>query len=331
MATVISPPSPSNPDDDHLLPTATLALPSVSASRRLPPPCWSPEETVALIDAYRDKWYSLRRGNLRANHWQEVSEDIASRCPTNPPKTAVQCRHKMEKLRKRYRAEIQRAASRGGGVRHFSSSWVHFQKMHTMERGPNPTPPSSSDDDEEDDDNNNNDDDGGIKRIHDLYNTHNHRAVVSIAQGSASGVRIKIPGRSLPAPHPQKATTFSLDDSGIRNPNFRFNSNSPATGGVNVNGGVSSSKTSSKKKKVGNPGIDDLVAAIQSVGEGYARIEMAKMEIAKKVEEMRMDLEMKRTKMIVECQQRILEAFSESISDGRNTKRARRSSTPPEE
>ncbi|EYU42335.1 hypothetical protein MIMGU_mgv1a011067mg [Erythranthe guttata] len=194
--------SPSSHDDDHHhhhIPTATLALPSSaaatsSASRRLPPPCWSPDETVALIDAYRDKWYSLRRGNLRANHWQEVADDVASRCPASPPKTAVQCRHKMEKLRKRYRAEIQRSAAHGG-VRRYTSSWVHFHIMHAMEKGPNPTPPSSDDDDEEEE----NDHRNSIKRINDLYN-HNQKGGFAApdppeTNGSTSGFRIKIPGR----------------------------------------------------------------------------------------------------------------------------------------
>ncbi|KAL2490103.1 trihelix transcription factor ASIL2 [Forsythia ovata] len=99
MATIFSPSSPSA-NDDHI-PTATLALPLIaitaaSASRRLLSLCWSTNETVALIDVYKDKWYSLRRGNLRAFHWQEVANDVAYRCPSNPAKTSVQCRHKME-------------------------------------------------------------------------------------------------------------------------------------------------------------------------------------------------------------------------------------------
>ncbi|KAL3615981.1 hypothetical protein CASFOL_040275 [Castilleja foliolosa] len=165
MATTIVSPSTAAADN---IPTATLALPSIpSSSPRLPPPCWSPEETAALIDAYRDKWYSLRRGNLRANHWQEVADDIASHSPAYPSKTAVQCRHKMEKLRKRYRAEIQRATAHGGVSCHVSS-WAHFHKMHSMEKGPNPSPPSSSSSEEIEINHKNN---NNIKRINDLnYN-----------------------------------------------------------------------------------------------------------------------------------------------------------------
>ncbi|XP_040374631.1 long chain base biosynthesis protein 1-like [Rosa chinensis] len=39
-----------------------------------------------------------------------VAAAKASAVPSLPPKTALQCRHKMKKLRKRYRAEKQRAS-----------------------------------------------------------------------------------------------------------------------------------------------------------------------------------------------------------------------------
>ncbi|KAG0476122.1 hypothetical protein HPP92_012963 [Vanilla planifolia] len=111
-----SPASSSSAAGDDGVPSSAAAssiphLPTSSAaSRRLPPPCWSHEETLALIDAYRDKWYSLGRGNLRASHWDEVAAVVARCCPSSPVcKTSVQCRHKVEKLRKRYRSEKQRS------------------------------------------------------------------------------------------------------------------------------------------------------------------------------------------------------------------------------
>ncbi|XP_047971065.1 trihelix transcription factor ASIL1-like [Salvia hispanica] len=202
MATIIS---PSSPDND--IPTATLALPSVSiaaaAPRRLPPPCWTPEETVALIEAYKDKWYSLRRGNLRGNHWQEVADDVASRSPALPAKTSVQCRHKMEKLRKRYRAEIQRSAARRS-----ASSWAHFHQMHSMEKGTdNPSPPPSSPSSSSEDDHNHTKS-NSVKRINDLYNRHTNQNGAAAA-AATPGVRIKMPGSSakaygqIPNPNPR--------------------------------------------------------------------------------------------------------------------------------
>ncbi|KAG6423286.1 hypothetical protein SASPL_113678 [Salvia splendens] len=180
MATIIS---PSSPDD---IPTTTPTLP---APRRLPPPCWTPEETVVLIDAYKDKWYSLSRGSLRGHHWQEVADDVASRCPAHPAKTSVQCRHKMEKLRKRYRADIQRSAARRS-----ASSWAHFQQMHSMEKGTDlPTPPPSSSSEEE----HNTKSNSVKRRINDLYNRHANQS-----GASTPGVRIKMPGAAAKAPNP---------------------------------------------------------------------------------------------------------------------------------
>ncbi|XP_047157678.1 trihelix transcription factor ASIL2-like [Vigna umbellata] len=105
----------------------------------------TPEETSALIDTYRDKWYSLGRTNLKAIHWQEVADAITAQCPnaSATAKTAVQCRHKMEKFRKRYRTEIQCLRSLplpsliNNSTTASPSSWVHFKSMDSMEKGPN--------------------------------------------------------------------------------------------------------------------------------------------------------------------------------------------------
>ncbi|GER30225.1 sequence-specific DNA binding transcription factors [Striga asiatica] len=86
-ATTLSPSSsaPRGNDDRHI--PSALALPAVvaTATHRLPPPCWSPNETTILIDAYRDKWYSLRRNNLRANHWNSLRcSNLRCAAPTHP-------------------------------------------------------------------------------------------------------------------------------------------------------------------------------------------------------------------------------------------------------
>ncbi|XXG75649.1 hypothetical protein AAC387_Pa08g0176 [Persea americana] len=164
-----SPPRPTNPLQ--------------ASSRRLPPPCWTTEETAALIDAYRLKWYFLNRGNLKASHWQEVADSVTRTCPhVSPPKTSLQCRHKIEKLRKRYRNEKQRCASSAA-----PPSWPFFRKMDSMEIGA-PSPNSDTTDDE---------DDAGDGR----FNGHTrsiHRLLISGGNrpggrsGGAAGPRIRI-------------------------------------------------------------------------------------------------------------------------------------------
>ncbi|XP_075488043.1 uncharacterized protein LOC142527193 [Primulina tabacum] len=344
MATTISP-SSSSPHDDDNIPTATLALPSIAiaapTTRRLPPPCWSPEETLVLIDAYKEKWYSLNRGNLRANHWQEVADHVASRFHASPSKTAVQCRHKMEKLRKRYRAEIQRAAAHGG-VRRFSSSWAHFQSMHAMEKGhSNPTPPSS--DDEEDDFGHRN----SVKRINDLYRKNQKGVDIFDNQGpagngSSSGFRIKIPGMVSAGPDMSKAYGGFNDIDGQyhNNPNPRF-TNSVATGygttsKVLKDGFLRNSESGKRAAQISIEKIDDaagvgeIVEAIQALGEGIMRTEKVKMDMARQMEKLRMQMELKRTEMILESQQRIVEAFAKTISE-RRAKKAKKLSSPEHE
>ncbi|KAJ8565540.1 hypothetical protein K7X08_008116 [Anisodus acutangulus] len=314
----------------EILPSSNVTV--AVASRRLPPPCWSHDETIALIDAYRDKWYSLRRGNLRANHWQEVADDVAVRSPVDTPKTAVQCRHKMEKLRKRYRAEIQRAAPYGGARSHrYCSAWVHFKRMDTMERGPNAVspPPSEDEADEDVEDYRQN----SVKLVGDLYgnnvNTSNRSSFQGVVNNGGGGFRIRISGMPGTAPAPPMAKPYSrFEDSGVENPSnsgsskmFRDGFVKKADLGKRIVGeGVG------EWKKAGDP-IAEMVAAIKVLGDGFVRMERMKMDMARELEEMRMEMEMKRTEMILESQQRIVEAFAESLSEKKH-KKAKRMPTP---
>lgn len=299
------------------------------ASRRLPPPCWSHEETIALIDAYRDKWYSLRKGNLRANHWQEVADDVGSRCPVDPPKTAVQCRHKMEKLRKRYRAEIQRAAPYGGARSHrYCSAWVHFKRMDMMERGPNAVspPPSEDEADEDVEDYHQN----GVKLVGDLYgnnvNIGNRSSFQGVVSNGGGGFRIRIPG--MPALAPQMAKPYRrFEETRVETPS-NFGSSQMFRDGfvkkADLGKRVVGEGVAEKKKE--EP-MAEMVAAIKVLGDGFVRMERMKMDAARELEGMRMEMEMKRTEMILESQQRIVEAFAQALSE-KKYKKAKRMPTP---
>uniref|UniRef100_A0A5B6YH34 Putative trihelix transcription factor ASIL2 n=1 Tax=Davidia involucrata TaxID=16924 RepID=A0A5B6YH34_DAVIN len=323
MAAASSPPT----QDPPVLP---VPPPPSSSSRRLPPPCWSHDETVALIDAYREKWYSLRRGNLRANHWQEVADAVAARCPLssgNPSKTSVQCRHKMEKLRKRYRSELQRALAAPNHHR-FSSSWVHFKRMDSMEKGPSSAVPVNSvpmdhvaDDDGEDEDGfqdlYENDVENGVAYNRNYYGSMSNG--IGSGSGSGKGFRIRIPGRSTLAPAGTKIYR-NIDE----NPNPNFGStrvsrdgNSGRLGLGKSGGGVGVGKKRKEKP------VTEMVSAIKVLGDGFVKMERMKIEMAREVEAMRMEMELKRTEMILESQQRIVEAFAKafSISDKKRKQR----------
>ncbi|CAI8613342.1 unnamed protein product [Vicia faba] len=332
-----SSPTDSNPPSAVPLPLSLPAPPPPpTTSRRLPPPCWTPEETSALIDAYRDKWYSLGRTNLKAIHWQEVADAVTACCPNASPtsKTAVQCRHKMEKLRKRYRSEIQRLRSLPIPRSRSSSSWAHFKSMDSMEKGPSPPSPPSPlspppklenhnhlnhretlvDNDGFDDD--------------DLYEELRSGSGNKFYRNGSSGggFRIRIPtGVSVAQPgskfyggHHQKM-------------NVNMNSHQMESGSRGyINGG-----TRLVKEKIGlgkrererdverereRDPIGEMVNAIKVLRDGFVRMEQMKMEMAREIETMRMEMEMKRTEMILESQQRIVEAFAKAVSE-KNKKR----------
>ncbi|KAJ8900308.1 hypothetical protein K2173_024948 [Erythroxylum novogranatense] len=337
--------------------------PPPSNPRRLPPPCWSHDETVALIDAYRDKWYSLRRGNLKANHWQEVADAVGQRCPAAcPAKTAVQCRHKMEKLRKRYRTEIQRARSMP--VSRFTSSWVHFKRMDAMEKGPEAVKPDYNTESEGDDNEDENDDEeenqgfyvenyrngstttptpaNNMRSIHKLYRNGipNTGSSSNLGVPSVGGAafRIKIPtGVSIAQPGPNFYPKIEQTSNNLSWSKLNYGSGSGlggggggSGGGVGVGGGSSRVAKGSEeigKKREREP-IEEMVNAIKLLGDGFVRMEQMKMEMAREIETMRIDMEMKRTGMILESQQRIIEAFAKAFSEKKGKKKPKNMGSP---
>ncbi|XP_054783107.1 trihelix transcription factor ASIL2-like [Prosopis cineraria] len=308
-------------------PVLPSSQPSSSSSRRLPPPCWSAEETVALIDAYRDKWYSLGRGNLKATHWQDVADAVASRCPgASPPKTAVQCRHKMEKLRKRYRTEVQRA--RNLPVARFNSSWVHFKRMDSMEKGPSPVKPENVSDDSPDEFDG--DEDNDLYEEFRSVSGSNTRSLNKLCRNGmggsngSGGFRIRIPnGVSIAQPGNSKLYGKIADQK------YNYNNNNPSSKsghGFNCSPNYETrvlkerSGLGKREREKERDPLSEMVCAIKVLGDGFVKMEQMKMEMAGEIESMRMEMEMKRTEMILESQQRIVEAFAKAVSE-KKTKR----------
>ncbi|RDX79040.1 Trihelix transcription factor ASIL2, partial [Mucuna pruriens] len=297
--------SPSSPTDSNPPSAVPLPLPAPpsSSSRRLPPPCWTPEETAALIDAYREKWYSLGRTNLKATHWQEVADAVTVQCPNASPaaKTAVQCRHKMEKLRKRYRTEIQRLRSlpvprlNNNNNNASTSSWVHFKSMDSMEKGPSKPEPNNNLNFIEQEDN---EDDDLYEEFKNAPGS-NTRSLNKLYKNGPA-FRIRIPAGVSVAQHP--SSKF-------------FNAPSPGGGGA---------MPRAAKRERERDALAEMVGAIKVLRDGFVRMEQMKMEMAREIETMRMEMEVKRTEMILDSQQRIVEAFARAVSH----KRTKPKSTP---
>ncbi|GMJ00437.1 hypothetical protein HRI_003712900 [Hibiscus trionum] len=294
MSTTISPPPP--------LPQSS----SATVTRRVPPPCWTKEETLALIEAYKDKWFALRRGNLKASDWDAVSDAVSSASDPGTVKSSVQCRHKIEKLRKRYRAEKQRSLKilgshhevRGG----YDSSFNFDDRLgsgYGVKRHENEDFVAK-----------------GIKkfksngRIGDGYGS-----MVDFDHSFAQDVDSlgEFPLKTL-GDRSLLNVAFKPKNYGCPNLNYDYDNDSNDEEMVfrARDSGLGRKNASAGVKRVVDP-VDEMVSSIKLLAEGFARMEKMKMETVKEIEKTRMEMEMKHNEMILESQQKIMDAFSNAL------------------
>ncbi|KAJ3676922.1 hypothetical protein LUZ60_002646 [Juncus effusus] len=136
---VLIPPPPNphlpNPNSDSMAATSDETIAGVAALKKASPGMpWGQAETFHLIDAYEEQCLSLKRRQLKAPEWETVATAVAARSGTGglgqvAAKSGTQCRHKIEKLRKRFKAESARP------VRSF---WPFFERLARLEHGPVP-------------------------------------------------------------------------------------------------------------------------------------------------------------------------------------------------
>ncbi|KAF5816302.1 putative transcription factor MYB family [Helianthus annuus] len=366
--------------------------------RKFPPPCWTRDEALVLIEAYRERWHALHRAFLRTPDWDAVAETVTSSCPdVTPPKTSAQCRHKMEKLRQRHRAEKQRASAFPG--ERFFSTWFYYEAMEAMENGPgsssepgnNPDPgqgiqvkplavqkfatlaPISTK--QRTKPNPNPNFNSGTSNRYNSYPNYNSNNVDDYAQRSVSeapieeplissayrgretlireaknhkkpsiggGVRSKSANTPIP-PHEEsgrpglRPRKFSKvvhdhddgddddddDEMWVKVPRSTNvlrgkwrNENNSSSNGKNVNG------KNGKKGKRKDGGVAEVVSSIRLLGEGFMKVEKMKMDMAREIEEMRMETEMKRNELMIESQKQIVDAFVQGLVKSRKVKAA---------
>ncbi|XP_074587839.1 uncharacterized protein LOC141843685 [Curcuma longa] len=267
--------------------------PPVPPSRKpVPGQPWSDVETAHLIDAYEERWYALKRGQLRAQQWEEVAAAVAARCGLEElSKTSTQCRHKIEKLRKRFRAERQRPVA---------SAWSFFDRMDRMERGPLPItvrPPAaagraldgrSTDDDDDDDE----EEDEEDERI-----GNNVRSINGILREPHRG-----PSRISRNHVPPKRRHFEVEEEEADESNEEESEGEALASG----------------KKI----MSQLAAVVRGFNEGLMRIEKRRMELMRELERDWMEMERKKAHMIRESEQCLLEMIADAFA---STKKAKKS------
>ncbi|URE25077.1 hypothetical protein MUK42_16350 [Musa troglodytarum] len=129
----------------HALPIQQLRASPGPASGGGREDCWSDGATSALIDAWGERFLELSRGNLKQKHWQEVADAVTSRDGyTKAPKTDVQCKNRIDTLKKKFKNEKSKISSSAGGA---NSSWPFFHRLDLLlgpTHKPAPPPPSST-------------------------------------------------------------------------------------------------------------------------------------------------------------------------------------------
>ncbi|KAL0714865.1 hypothetical protein Bca4012_021844 [Brassica carinata] len=97
--------------------------------------CWSEEATFTLIQAWGSRHVSF--GHLRHNHWQEVADAVNDRhfnvsaAKSQPRRTDVQCKNRIDTLKKKYKVERGRASggAAGGG---YVGAWPFFSDLDDL-------------------------------------------------------------------------------------------------------------------------------------------------------------------------------------------------------
>ncbi|CAM0956157.1 unnamed protein product [Alopecurus aequalis] len=249
----------------------------VGSGRRLPPPCWTHEETLALIEAYRDKWEALKKGNLRAADWDEVAGAVTARCgrfPTATYKSGVQCRHKIEKLRKRYRAERSRSMGRSKGPK-----WPFFPLLHDLAGGGAPDPSPNP-----------------IIKI-------KPRGGIAAGATPASPSPVSSPSSDEAG---RSRSLHGLISNGGGGSGLRFT----IPKGSRTKPGVPREPRADRgEEDTEAEAMAEVASALRAVGEGFLRMEERRLELSLQMEKERMESEMKRTQTLLDAQQLFVEAF----------------------
>ncbi|CAN1831950.1 Trihelix transcription factor ASIL2 [Linum perenne] len=266
-----SPSSSSNPPQSSPAP--------ISGKKPQPVP-WTHQQTVHLIQAYQEKWYGLKRGQLKASHWEEVAAAVVSRCGHNgyqPLKSSTQCRHKMDKLRKRFREEKRRAVAEAGFVSSSSSSstsWPYFRLMESLELGSPPIPipeesKSEADSEAEEEE-----------------------------EEEESGYRSRSRSINYIIRQPSSTNGFGGSDYSGKKRKREMEENDRGRGG---GGGMAAALV--------------LAEEIRSFAGKMLGMEKKKIEMVKEMEKMRMEMENKRMVMILDAEKRIIESIQTAFGN----------------
>ncbi|OIW01031.1 hypothetical protein TanjilG_14217 [Lupinus angustifolius] len=284
---------------------------TVSPTKKPQPIPWTHQETLNLIRAYQEKWYALKRGPLRSSQWEEVAVVVAARCGydfNHPSKSAIQCRHKMEKLRQRHRAEKHRLL--GGGLQQ-PRGWLYFGLMDELERGPMPisarpltalSPPRNYDDDDNDSDNDNKEDN---------YFADDDDKMMSYVKSKSINYILN----ERPRTTKKYGVDLGFSREHVVPKGFRRMDYNDENYDDDDDDSDDENNEDEEKRVVANKEglILGLTEEIKDFGERFIAMENLKMRMMKDTERYRVEMENKRIEMILKSQQRIVDSIGRAF------------------
>ncbi|XP_062192183.1 uncharacterized protein LOC133895709 [Phragmites australis] len=279
---------------------------------------WSYVETMHLIDAYEERWTALRRGQLKAHQWEEVAAEVAARCAApgaaSQCKTGTQCRHKLEKLRKRYRTE---------GTRPVTSLWPYFRRMERLERGPLPvssaypptagSPLSSAASDEEEEDEAEHDEEEEEELSSRSNNT---RSISGILREFGSGFAPRHPQLQLQQPPPSVTPSTAPPRKRVAYEAFQAKAAAAAAADK-----VKEEEVEIARRPSGGANAQ-LSAVLKDFGKGFMRLDRRRREVQWEIEQGWKETEARHAKMLQDAQRQLRDTIAASC--GAPAKKARR-------
>lgn len=263
--------------------------------------CWSEGATSVLIDAWGERYMELSRGNLKQKHWKEVADIVSSREDYNKtPKTDIQCKNRIDTVKKKYKLEKAKLAAGGG-----PSKWPFFQRLDHL-IGPTakiPTPSSAAQKVPI----------GipvGVRSVR-QYQQHqqqkHHQQQTQQQKQKMQYRRSRVPSDSESSPSEHEDSPDSTDSfppETVKRPRIQRELNSNPV--IRSTGPIRGGKGGGNRGGRWGNSVRELTRAIMKFGEAYEQAETSKLQQVMEMEKQRMkftkDLELQRMQFFMKTQ-----------------------------
>ncbi|TVU35295.1 hypothetical protein EJB05_17179, partial [Eragrostis curvula] len=128
------------------VPSSPERIPSPEAPQPRAAPEWTEGSTLALLDAWGDRFVRSGRRGIRAEEWLEVAR-LTTAAAGRPAGyfSESQCRNRIDTLRKKFKKEKERMRIAARRSRPTTSKWVYFDKLMSILSPPPPLATNRSD------------------------------------------------------------------------------------------------------------------------------------------------------------------------------------------